>query len=191
MRPLIIYDCEIANPIATKAEAKDPAFTYAGGWTDYAGMGISVIAAYQWNAGYRIFMSDNMAEFVDLVCDPQALVVGYGNDGFDDPLIGTVLGVDVTGRSWDLMAAVTNHEHKRQSLHNLCVANFMPGKTINGHEVPLLWQRGEIGKVIDYCLSDVIRTKKMLEAALEGNLRSPSSGRRMELDLQELREFLT
>lgn len=187
----MVYDCEIANPIATKAEPADEAYTYAKGWTDYTGMGISVIAAYFWGEGYRIFMADNMEEFVRLASNPQVLAVGYGNTGFDDPLIQAVAGVDVSERTWDLMSAVSAHEGKRQSLHNLSVANFLPGKVMNGHMAPLLWQQGQIGTVIDYCLSDVLKTKKMLEAALEGNLRSPSTGRKMELDLTKLQEFLT
>jgi hypothetical protein len=190
MKRVLVYDCEIANPILDKSQTEDPAYTYARGWGDYVGMGISVIAAYHWGHGYRIFLADNMAEFADLASDPETFLVGYGNKGFDDPLIQTVLNLRLAeGQSFDLLAAVAAHEGKRQSLHNLCVANFLAGKTVVGHEAPFMWQQGKIGAVVDYGLSDVIKTKKLIESALEGNLRSPSTGRKMELDITALQDM--
>jgi hypothetical protein len=187
---VLVYDCEIANPILDASQVQDPTYTYAKGWGDYTGMGISVIAAYLRGEGYRIFMADNMLEFVGLASAQDTILVGFNNQSFDDKLIHAVLGVDSTARSWDLMAAVTAIEGKRVSLHNLCLANFLPGKTVKGHEAPYMWQQGKVGAVLDYCLSDVTKTKHLLEAALAGNLRSPSTGRKMELDVSLLKGYL-
>ena len=53
---------------------------------------------------------------------------------------------------------------------------------------PILWQRGAHGQVIDYCLGDILRTKKLIELALAVRLRDVASGRvQRNLDVSQLK----
>ena len=63
------------------------------------------------------------------------------------------------------------------TLDSLCKANFLPGKSESGASAPLLWQQGYRGRVINYCLNDVIQTKKLVELVLATRLRDHESGR--------------
>lgn len=182
---LVVYDCEIKNAILSKGagEIPVPGIQYAQGWGDYLGMGISVICAYVWEAGYRVFLADNFQAFKELAEDPETLLVGFNNRAFDDKLIQAVLRVTLPERrSWDLLRAVRvarggSPAIGSPNLDSLCKANFLPGKSGSGALAPVLWQQGRIGQVIDYALNDVIQTKKLIELVIGGRLRDPDSGR--------------
>ena len=181
---LVIYDCEIVNAIPGRGEERLPDIQYCNGWTDYRGMGVSVITAYVWNEGYRVFLEDNIDSFAELVQDPDTLLIGFNNRSFDDRLLEGALGLQVPEeRSWDLMQAVQNAGAARVSLDTLSRANFLPGKKGSGAFAPILWQRGKVGQVIDYALMDTMLTKNLVELVLAGRLRDPESGRILEVKL--------
>jgi hypothetical protein len=48
-----------------------------------------------------------------------------------------------------------------------------------------------LGKLIDYGLSDTIRTKKLIELAVEGKLRSPVNFRLLSIDCQMIKHLVT
>src|SRR5882762_1419746 len=181
---LLVYDAEIVNAIPTKGEAPLPGVKYCCGWSDHEGMGVSVICAYVWDVGYRVFLQDNFAAFKTLAESPDTLCVGYNNRVFDDLLVARCLGATIpVHRSWDLLRAVRAARGDSPSsvggpgLHRLCVANFLPGKSGSGEFAPILWQKGKVGQVIDYCLSDVEQTVQLVELVLAGRLRDADSGR--------------
>ena len=65
---------------------------------------------------------------------------------------------------------------------DLSLANGLPGKTSKGTHAPIMWQRGDHGQVIDYCLNDVWLTKKLIDQCREvGHLRSPKNGLPMSI----------
>jgi hypothetical protein len=52
------------------------------------------------------------------------------------------------------------------------------GKMMGGWMAPVEWQRGNIGRVIDYCLSDVALTRELLELIISnGGVKSPVNGK--------------
>lgn len=182
---MMVYDAEIINAIPTKGAAPVPGVNYCQGWGDHVGMGVSVICAYVWDQGYRIFLADNMHAFRELAESPEILCVGFNNHAFDDPLVRRSLGINLEERrSWDLLRAVRvargqdpGYIAGGPNLDSLAKANFLPGKNGSGAFAPHLWQQGKTGAVIDYALNDVIQTKKLIEAVLAGRLRDPDSGR--------------
>jgi hypothetical protein len=196
---LMVYDCETRHAIPKKNAEAVPGVVYCGGWTDYAGMGVSVITAYVWGEGYRIFLEDNMDEFKVLAQDPNTILAGFHNHRFDDRLIAGALGVSIeTTRSWDLLREIAKAVGVNPDgvppgygLSAMCEANFLERKTRSGAEAPLLWQGGELGKLIDYGLSDTIRTKKLIELAVEGKLRSPVNFRLLSIDCQMIKHLVT
>lgn len=183
---LMVYDVEIKNAIPEKGVAPLEGIRYCHGWGDYAGMGVSVICAYVFGgAGYRIFLEDNLEEFKTLAEDPETLIVGFNNRAFDDSVVRLGLNINIEERrSWDLLRAVRVARGRDPgyiaggpNLDSLCKANFLAGKSGNGAFAPILWQKGHVGQVIDYCLNDVIMTKKLVELAMVGRLRDHESGR--------------
>ncbi len=183
---IVVYEAEIEAAILTRGEAPLEGIRYCSGWTDYAGMGVSVICAYVWDQGYRVFMKDNMDAFKALAEAPDTLLVGFNNRAFDDRLIAGALGISVPEqRSYDLLRAARvalGHDPgyfagSGLNLDSLCKANFLPGKSGNGAFAPILWQQGKVGQVVDYCLSDTLQTKKLIELVLAGRLRDPNTGR--------------
>lgn len=181
---MVLYDAEIKNAIPEKGVAPLEGVTYCRGWHDKVGMGVSVICAYVWGEGYRVYLDDNMSAFKELVEAPETLLVGYNNKAFDDPLIEEALGIHVpVNHSYDLLRAVRIARGESggsvggPSLDRLCQANFLPGKNGSGAFAPILWQRGKHGQVISYCLQDVMMTKKLIELVIDGRLRDPDSGR--------------
>lgn len=182
---MMVYDAEIINAIPTKGAAPVPGVSYCQGWGDHVGMGVSVIAAYVWDQGYRIFLADNMHEFRELAESPETLCVGFNNHAFDDVLVRRCLGINLgEHRSWDLLRAVRvargqdpGYIAGGPNLDSLARANFLPGKSGAGAFAPNLWQQGKIGQVIDYALNDCMQTKKLIERVLAGSLRDHESGR--------------
>lgn len=181
---LLIYDAEIQNAIPSRGQAPAQGVVYCQGWGDFEGMGVSVICAYQWEQGYRVFLEDNRHAFKDLAEDPDTLCVGFNNRVFDDRLLTRTLGIRIPPeRSYDLLRAIraargdTPDAVSGPSLDELCKANFLPGKAGNSAFAPLLWQKGKVGQVVDHCLRDVLMTVKLIELVNAGRLRDPENGK--------------
>ena len=184
---MLIYDCEIIKAIAKKREQRLEGIEYCDGWRDFEGMGISVICAMDVDARrVRVFCKDNFDEFQKLVDDHDA-IIGFNSIAFDNRLC-EANGINVPDhRSYDILievwrAAGLGPEFKYPShagfgLEALCKENFGLTKSGNGALAPVDWQRGDIGKVIDYCLNDVGLTYKLLAKINRGEiLRNPKGG---------------
>lgn len=201
---LVVYDCEILNVIPNSVTRAIPeaGLKYCGGWGDHAGMGISVICAYVWGQGYRVFLADNLAEFEALAAADSTILVGFNNHSFDDKLICACLpqlalldGARIPEhRSWDLAREVRRAKgmnpdapgRKTGGLDGLARANFLEGKKSTAN-APQDWQRGLHGKVIDQCLMDVMLTKRLVELALDYRLRDFETGRKLPLNIDLLK----
>lgn len=174
---MIIYDCEIKHAILGRNDAPLPGIKYCKGWGDYAGMGVSTICAYDYEeTRYRVFLEDNFDRFQDLVNDTD-IVIGFYSSGFDDPLC-RANGIDVPDeKSWDLLAAIRKGAGVSPGsrggglrLNDCARANLGETKPEDGAMAPILWQRGEHGRVIDYCLEDVRLTKGLVDIVMEHGL---------------------
>lgn len=158
----IIYDTEICHGIATPDNPPQPGYRYAAGWTDFAGMGIAVIAAYDLQeAQSRVFMADNFEAFAELV-DRRDGVIGFNNWQFDDKLLranglGIPAGksIDIAAGIWRAAGIPQGDRPRGLGLDDCCKANRLPGKSGKGADAPQDFQSGRIGRVIDYCLGDV------------------------------------
>lgn len=190
---MIIYDCEILRAIPPRNETERiPEIFYCGGWWDFEGMGLSCIGVYDYfEARYRVFLKDNFRDFQGLV-DSSDLVVGFNSLRFDNRLCAAHEIQVPEEKSYDLLAEIwagaglgeefNPTTHKNFGLEACCLANFNLGKSGNGAMAPVLWQRGEFGAVIDYCLRDVWLTKKLLDQIIEvGKIWDP---RDPEMEIQ-------
>lgn len=166
VRDVIVYDVEIERCIPDKNVARDPTLSYCGGWDDHAGMGISLIAAWDLRDGPlgmpRVFLRDNLDAFGTLIAG--RIVAGFNTNSFDDRLCAAN---GITVKSYDLLAElraacgeprhyVYGKTSKGRTLDDVARVN-LGGMQKSGHgaHAPVEWQRGKYGNVIDYGLRDV------------------------------------
>ena len=99
---MLIYDVEIAKAVQGKGETRLDGVQYCKGWTDYAGMGVACVCAFDVNeARYRVFMQDNLLAFGELARSHD-WVLGFNSITFDDNVMRAA-GVEwPAGKSMDL-----------------------------------------------------------------------------------------
>lgn len=188
MSNALVYDIEIEKGILGRGEQPHDGIEYCAGWHDHANMGISVIGAYDYKADrYRVFMRDNFPEFIAL-CGQRAPLVSFNGLSFDDMVIrASGLAMPDKTPRYDLLVEIWKASglgpkfqypsHAGFGLDACCEANFGTRKTGNGALAPVLWQRGEIGQVIDYCLNDIKLTKQLFDMVLtEEVVKCPKTG---------------
>ena len=190
----LIYDIEILKAVPSPNSYCEKGIKYCSGWSDHERMGISVIGAYDYAEDrYRVFCGDNFTAFMDRARQPGTLLVGFNNIPFDNAVIKQTLRCDLQERScYDLLREIWSaaglgpkfdrKTHGGYGLDAVCQANFGTSKSGNGALAPVLWQKGQIGEVIDYCLNDVRLTKQLFDAVIEhGSLTCPKTQKSLTL----------
>lgn len=193
---MIIYDLEIIKAVPQKDVPKEAGIEYCDGWHDHCNMGVSVIGAYDlYSDRYRVFTQDNWNEFRDLYSDTTQSFAGFNSIPFDNSVLRAYGIIDIAEeRSFDLLreiwiaaglgATYKYPTHNGYSLDAVAKANGLAGKTGHGAIAPIDWQRGNIGRVIDYCLQDVAITAKLIKMILiEGGLIDPKTGKNLEIKI--------
>ena len=85
--------------------------------------------------------------------------------------------MDLARLIWKAAGFVEGEHPNGWGLDALCKANGLGGKSGNGALAPVMFQRGDIGGLIDYCLADVALTLKLYRlVAWTGGLRNPVTG---------------
>lgn len=176
----IIYDIEILRAVPSQYSYCEKGIKYCSGWSDHARMGISVIGVYDYlEDRARVFTDDNKGEFAELV-KRAPLCVGFNSIPFDNAVIAATNGWAMPEESicYDLLREIwaaaglapefAKKTHGGYGLDAVCEKNFGAKKSGNGALAPVLWQKGQIGEVIDYCLNDVRLTKKLFDLVIAG-----------------------
>lgn len=177
---MIVYDLEIQKAIP-HGERLD-GIEYCEGWDDHENMGIACICAYDYGTNrYRVFSEGNLDGFRKL-CGERKSLAGFNNIGFDNEVLACN-GIqipddwcyDLLREIWDAIDQIGPFESKKGTgLDNVAKANGWTGKTGHGAKTPVWYQRGQIGRVIDYCLEDVRLTKELIDKVKEsGKLNDP------------------
>lgn len=202
MKPnCVFYDLEILRAIPDRSGQRLAGIEYCEGWDDHANMGVSVLCAYDFaNELPLVYCADNLSAFVGLVSRADWLI-GFNNRRFDNRVLACN-GIEVPdGKTLDLLAeiwkaAVLDPDifepatHGGYGLDAVCAANFGSGKTGNGALAPVEWQRGQIGKVISYCLSDVQLTFRLWRKIINtGEIINPKTGKELEITLPQFGQF--
>jgi hypothetical protein len=177
----IVYDVEIARGIPDGREAPDPALEYCAGWHDHAHMGIAVVCAYDLvEEQPRIFLEDNLAAFAALA-GAREHVIGFNSQMFDDRVL-EAHGIRVR-TTYDVLqelrAVVRNPRAPGRKLDDICRVNLGSQKSGSGALAPVLWQRGQRGAVVDYCMRDVMLTVALVRKL--PTLIDPVTGHRVTL----------
>ena len=191
----LCYDLEIVKAIPGK-EPIPTEIECCEGWHDHAHMGISCLCAYDYvEDRYRVFMEDNLEDFFRL-CSKRELLIGFNNIRFDNLVLNAhpfSLQMPIQDeKCYDLLREVwvsaglgptfVYPSHLGYSLDAVCRRNNLGTKTGDGAMAPILWQRGNLGRVIDYCLNDIVLTKRLFDLAAAGSqIISPKDGRQLQL----------
>jgi hypothetical protein len=192
----LVYDIEIVNGVPDRDGTRLEGYKYCEGWHDHAGMGISVIGAYDYAEDrYRVFCADNFEAFLTL-CAERAPLVSFNGLAFDDKVIDAEMAPDIgvmpPSTRYDILVEIWRaaglaprfggKSHGGYGLDAMGEANFGIRKSGNGALAPILWQDGRVGEVIDYCLNDIRMTKRLFDSVLASiPLICPKTGARLEL----------
>lgn len=184
---MLIYDCEIINPWPPYDRPRESGIRYCANSSDFDGMGVAVVCAWDCvTKRARVFMRDNLKE-LRAIADSHDYIVGYNNRRFDNPLLkaaGIFLDPDKT---YDLLQEIwraaglnpdtfSSRTHGGFRLEQVCAINFDMHKSGDGAQAPILWQRGHVGTVVDYCLNDIALTRRLLnEVMLKGIITNPKN----------------
>lgn len=187
----LVYDLEIVKGIALPGEERFPDIEYCRGFDDHANMGISVLAAFDYETGRtHVYFEDNLSDFLEL-CAQRFPIVGFNNLSFDNPVVMATLGREMeslsslNAQSYDIMNEIWLSLRGRRKGYNLdaCAAATVGiHKTGNGALAPVNWQRGRHGAVADYCIQDVHATRLLLDYVMEhGGIIDPVRGGHLPL----------
>lgn len=199
---MIVYDIETKKGIQKNLKLRKLGYEYAEGWTDYEGMGIAVLALYDYKTGeYRHFSdSKEDIEKVNEIFNGARLISGFNIENFDNPLAranGITIDddkcYDVMKQLWYATGSPCDKNGKPTywglSLNKVLECNFENiQKSMNGADAPIFWQDRKYQEVIDYCLDDVKLERMPLEKILiTGGLISPKSKKFVRMSTPTMR----
>ena len=161
------------------------------GWERKVDLGLSIGCYYDYR-DERLAWFDRYTLIPTLAAwvQRQPLLVSFNGRQFDGPLLCALLletppGLDASctatahvlgdaftalmARGYDVLAAVWQADPTRKferglnSLGTLSVANGLGTKEMDGAMAPRLWAQGRYAEVLNYCASDVYKTKGLFE----------------------------
>jgi hypothetical protein len=183
-RNIVVYDCEIKREIGSRVEGKEIT------WDTHELMGISVACLYDYQTGdFSVHLDDNLQDLAARL-NRADLVVAFNHINFDNRLLrasGLDLKPDSELKNYDMLVESrlsigwkpNQPFPKGCRLDDHLEATFGKKhmKTADGADAPKMYQRGELGKLISYCLADVAREKKLFERIwTEGMIRTAANG---------------
>lgn len=198
----IVYDIEIQrcipdtrNPAAASEINPTTGVPYkcCDGWTDYAGMGIGVLCAWDCLTNRPlVYDQSTLGQFAELVQQRQ-VVTGFNIHKFDNNICAA-FGVEI--KAWKvfdlyreaLIACGLNPEERTpggRNLNEFARINLGVKKREDGAEAPKMFQRGELARLATYGLDDVMIERALFMRAIKGTLIDPVTGSTLALSVPE------
>jgi len=134
-----------------------------GGWENIDQLGVSVACAYDSKTDeFLSFTEDQLPQLIEL-CE-ERLVIGYNIRGFDLPVL-VPYGLDVQKvDAFDIMYDLESLTRQRYlKLEAVARGTLGTGKSADGLKAVEWYKKGEIQKIIDYCMQDVRVTKDVFD----------------------------
>jgi DEAD/DEAH box helicase domain-containing protein len=152
---IIFFDIETRNIFSDVGKA-DPTL-----------LDISVVCTYESTSGeYKSFLQEDLPQLWPII-EKADMLVTFNGDHFDIPLLNKYYSGDLTKiRSLDLLKEVRKSLGFRVGLGNIAEATLGHGKSGHGLEAVEWWKKGEIDKIIKYCIEDVKVTKEIFDYAV-------------------------
>jgi len=202
---MIVFDCETVRPILKKNEKPKDQYEYAESWTDYKGMGISVVCFYNYQTGCIFdLLEDHIKEksdeflYAQNLIKENELIAGFNIKKFDNNLIRE-FGINIPDiKTYDILELFwlaigldpknfNPRTHGGYNLEKFLKINFPDGdiqKTMNGVNAPYMWQDGKKDEVVEYCRNDVKVEKALFNKIFEtGGLINPKTKKFVKMPL--------
>ena len=155
--------------IVLDLETKRAAAETPGGWSNPAGMGVSMVGVYHYR-GKRLvaYRGDRKGDLVllEAALRDADLVIGFNIARFDLPALSGALGAWVLELpTLDLLQEVQHELGHRLSLDHLAETTLGKRKTGSGLDALEFYRRGQWRKLERYCLQDVRLTRDLYDFA--------------------------
>ncbi len=177
----IVFDIETQNFFTDPGVGRD----------NFVALKISVVCAYSYAQDkYFSFEENQMGELMELFRAADR-IVGFSSNRYDIPVLnlyferlvhsetgGKIEKVDLWKKDRvDLLDEIETATGNRISLDRLAEANLGVMKTHHSWEAISLYKEGKIDELKEYCLNDVLLTKKLYDLFLNENaLLVPEKG---------------
>jgi hypothetical protein len=128
---------------------------------------ISVVCIYDSETdSYSSYLQEDLNKLWPIIEKADVLIT-FNGDHFDIPLLDKYYPGDLTRiKSLDILKEVRKSLGHRIGLGLIAQGTLNKGKGGHGLDAIVWWQKGEIDKIIKYCLEDVKITKEVYEYAL-------------------------
>lgn len=166
------------------------------GWRDFPCLGLSIGCYYDYmDDMYHWFDVHTLTNTIRILVERQPTLVSFNGTQFDFPLMealcalqatkGTVLATETLCAqflrlamgsmpcAYDILAEIweedpDNKYQKGNGLDAVSQANGYGAKQMDGATAPRLWAAGRYAEVIEYCMGDVYKTRKLFEQVCRG-----------------------
>ena len=185
---MIIYDVEITRPVRPRDGETLPGIDYCESWQDFEHMGIACVCTYDTERQLpQVWFEEDvgrLGSYLIAWIGPGYPICGFNNHSFDDRLLAHH-GVEIPrAYSYDLLVEVWRGaglgpefeypSHAGFGLDALARRNLADGKVLDCTNAAVLWQQGQRGRVVRYCLHDVALTWRLMRLAMyQGYLGDP------------------
>lgn len=150
----------MALPVVIDFETK---YTFRE-YSDPRKLEISVAGAYDYATDTGIVFQEHELSGLFRLMESASYVIGFNIIDFDLPVLQPYYPGDVTHfRAFDLMSDIKDKLGRRLSLDSLIKATLGKGKTGHGLQAVEFFKQGKLRELSEYCLSDVMLTKELLE----------------------------
>lgn len=138
------------------------------GKNDPTALDLSIMCIYESDTGkYSSYTIETLPALWPIL-EAADLIITYNGDHFDLPVLNKYYNGDLTKlRHIDLLKEIQKVIGRRVGLDSVAQATLDKGKSGNGLEAITWWKKGEIQKIIDYCMKDVEVTKDVYEYAFK------------------------
>ena len=138
------------------------------GKAEPAALDISVVCIHDSETdSYSSYLQEDLNKLWPIIEKADVLIT-FNGDHFDIPLLDKYYPGDLKKiKSLDLLKEVRKSLGHRVGLGVIAQGTLNKGKSGHGLEAVEWWKKGEVDKIIKYCLEDVKVTKEVYEYALE------------------------
>lgn len=143
------------------------------GKSDPVFLDISVVCIYESeNDKYTSYLQEDLPKLWPILEKADSIVT-FNGDHFDLPILNKYYAGDLMKlKSLDLLKEVRKALGHRVGLGSIAQATLGVGKGGHGLEAIEWWKKGEVDKIIKYCLEDVRITKEVHDYAMKnGSLK--------------------
>jgi DEAD/DEAH box helicase domain-containing protein len=138
------------------------------GKSDPVFLDISVVCIYESeNDKYTSYLQEDLPKLWPILEKADSIVT-FNGDHFDLPILNKYYAGDLMKlKSLDLLKEVRKALGHRIGLGSIAQATLGVGKSGHGLEAIEWWKKGEVDKIIKYCLEDVRITKEVHDYAMK------------------------